>query len=512
MSKRILALSSITGLLVFSFVNYQNFISPVTEQNTGYLNSTRPLIEDDIKSNQGLFVDAIQNKLCDDVGIDAKGNLVANFQPLAQGVPRCLDLFQKNATFAKIISFNASPATELSLGDSKEKEINIKFDSEVEIFFNNSYESLNALNLNKVGQLRKSLNSFYSLELSNAALPLHVDNTLSRNFNRSYISADKPIADIEDYSQLSHEDSSSAAYRKFADKVLTEDSLKLVKTALANGSLIRTTIEVYDNFKAFPSGQMVPANPNCSFIYALPDQVDLEIYDDYKNCDNTTKGQTHHVVIVGYDDTIEAFKVMNSWGAGWGQGGMIWISYKLFQDSHFSSNAFIGRITKNSVANCSNLPENSLFCEGDDAELDSNSLFSTYVASCQSNSIKCEYTCKKNHEHKDGACVRIPGTCDDNFTFNPATKSCEPSPSPAPNASEAANAPPSEAPQAPKATCSVRFQKESESFSVITKITEGQSIQCKLTPTSEAESLTCRDSDWLNEQLLNVSNDLKCFK
>jgi C1A family cysteine protease len=35
----------------------------------------------------------------------------------------------------------------------------------------------------------------------------------------------------------------------------------------------------------------------------------------------------HDVVIVGWDDTKGAWKMRNSWGTGWGNGGYMWISY-----------------------------------------------------------------------------------------------------------------------------------------------------------------------------------------
>lgn len=38
----------------------------------------------------------------------------------------------------------------------------------------------------------------------------------------------------------------------------------------------------------------------------------------------------HAMVVVGYDDKINAFKVMNSWGKGWGESGFGWISYPVF--------------------------------------------------------------------------------------------------------------------------------------------------------------------------------------
>lgn len=47
-----------------------------------------------------------------------------------------------------------------------------------------------------------------------------------------------------------------------------------------------------------------------------------------------SKGATigyHAVVLVGYDDSAHAFKLINSWGRDWGTDGYGWISYDIFQ-------------------------------------------------------------------------------------------------------------------------------------------------------------------------------------
>lgn len=43
------------------------------------------------------------------------------------------------------------------------------------------------------------------------------------------------------------------------------------------------------------------------------------------------EGGGHAMVVTGYDDSRGAFKVMNSWGTGWGNGGFGWISYSAFK-------------------------------------------------------------------------------------------------------------------------------------------------------------------------------------
>jgi len=47
---------------------------------------------------------------------------------------------------------------------------------------------------------------------------------------------------------------------------------------------------------------------------------------------NTTPTGGHAMVVVGYDDQREAFRLMNSWGKNWGDNGYIWLKYKDFAD------------------------------------------------------------------------------------------------------------------------------------------------------------------------------------
>ncbi len=47
---------------------------------------------------------------------------------------------------------------------------------------------------------------------------------------------------------------------------------------------------------------------------------------------NTTPAGGHALVVVGYDDHKGAFRLMNSWGKNWGDGGYIWVKYKDFGD------------------------------------------------------------------------------------------------------------------------------------------------------------------------------------
>lgn len=40
----------------------------------------------------------------------------------------------------------------------------------------------------------------------------------------------------------------------------------------------------------------------------------------------------HAMVLVGYDDSKNAFRVRNSWGKGWGDEGSIWVDYQFFSN------------------------------------------------------------------------------------------------------------------------------------------------------------------------------------
>lgn len=40
----------------------------------------------------------------------------------------------------------------------------------------------------------------------------------------------------------------------------------------------------------------------------------------------------HAMLLVGYDDDLNAFNVVNSWGTSWGNNGFLWIDYKAFEN------------------------------------------------------------------------------------------------------------------------------------------------------------------------------------
>ena len=74
---------------------------------------------------------------------------------------------------------------------------------------------------------------------------------------------------------------------------------------------------------------------------------------DYMYCASDRTGSNrggHLVTFVGYDDTLTthdgtgAFRMVNSWGTGWGQAGYFWMSYEAVMDDYLSQRA-VGYLT-----------------------------------------------------------------------------------------------------------------------------------------------------------------------
>lgn len=52
------------------------------------------------------------------------------------------------------------------------------------------------------------------------------------------------------------------------------------------------------------------------------------IYRKFKNPTGS-----HAMLVVGYDDNMNAFKVVNSWGKNWGNDGFVWLDYRAFSEA-----------------------------------------------------------------------------------------------------------------------------------------------------------------------------------
>lgn len=61
---------------------------------------------------------------------------------------------------------------------------------------------------------------------------------------------------------------------------------------------------------------------------------DVKAGDIYKDPPAKDPG-LHAMVVVGYDDTKNAFKLINSWGTDWGDNGFVWVDYDTFVEKTF---------------------------------------------------------------------------------------------------------------------------------------------------------------------------------
>jgi len=85
------------------------------------------------------------------------------------------------------------------------------------------------------------------------------------------------------------------------------------KTFLASNMPIFFGAEIYENFSNCWNYS------SCMDEYARNGNV-------FKRLAGRSEGG-HAMVIVGYDDRKQAFKIINSWGTSWGENGYLWISY-----------------------------------------------------------------------------------------------------------------------------------------------------------------------------------------
>jgi len=94
-----------------------------------------------------------------------------------------------------------------------------------------------------------------------------------------------------------------AAWGRVAEGTSAADFRQEMKRHLASGKPIVVGVQVYPDFL-----NLSQINP---------------VYDDSRG---SSRGG-HAIVVVGYDDSRSAFRIVNSWGTGWGLAGYGWIDY-----------------------------------------------------------------------------------------------------------------------------------------------------------------------------------------
>ena len=87
--------------------------------------------------------------------------------------------------------------------------------------------------------------------------------------------------------------------------------INLIKTLVSQDNPIIISIDI--------------ANMHFSYLDNLTNDYIATGYSD-----DPEDGCGHAVLIVGYDDELNAFKFVNSWGTSWGNDGYAWIDYNFF--------------------------------------------------------------------------------------------------------------------------------------------------------------------------------------
>lgn len=126
-------------------------------------------------------------------------------------------------------------------------------------------------------------------------------------------------------------------YRQLSPKERTA-----IKENLANNRPVIIGAKLGDNFMKWgPS----------SGILKAPESYDYNGQHAY-----------HAMAIVGYDDSKNAYRILNSWGTGWGENGLIWVDYDFFENGNgtgsssdkFGFVAFVAQNIKSNVVDPNN--------------------------------------------------------------------------------------------------------------------------------------------------------------
>ncbi len=134
-----------------------------------------------------------------------------------------------------------------------------------------------------------------------------------------------------------------------------------------------TAIMEAQRFKASGYASITYANPYeiKSMLYdGNPVIVGLDVYDNFQNYrSGVLRGKTgvnrggHAIAVVGYDDTKNAFQLVNSWGTGWGERGIGWVDYQTFAEIVFEAWVLYDIVEQN-ITGQQNAPEEVTATDG----------------------------------------------------------------------------------------------------------------------------------------------------
>lgn len=98
----------------------------------------------------------------------------------------------------------------------------------------------------------------------------------------------------------------------------------------------------------------------------------------------------HCVALVGWDDTRQAFRIMNSWGTSWGDNGFLWVSYDTFGIMVQEAYAVYG--SANVFFQTNNIVPQSVTASGDVALVTALVYIPNYSPTSPSQSVTAAFT------------------------------------------------------------------------------------------------------------------------
>ena len=119
----------------------------------------------------------------------------------------------------------------------------------------------------------------------------------------------------------------------WADMPYRENDFTSAPTSAAKTRAKRFRIDFYRQIN-IQDPKEIKAHLNAGFPVLIGATVDLAFRDMPSGQVWRTIGQpigAHAMIVVGYSDDKNAFKIMNSWGREWGDSGFGWIDYTLFR-------------------------------------------------------------------------------------------------------------------------------------------------------------------------------------
>ncbi len=134
---------------------------------------------------------------------------------------------------------------------------------------------------------------------------------------------------------------------------------------------------------------------------------------------NGTDFNGHAMVVVGFDDHLKAFKIMNSWGSQWGNDGFCWISYDFFPVC--VQEAYVMKDAQNSN-NTTITSSNSLLIEGINALKNDeyNAAIEKFTGYLKQNSgSDTAYNCRGQSYFKLGDAVNALSDLNNAIRINP---------------------------------------------------------------------------------------------